>query len=698
MEVLLCIGENHFINCCQFALIAMMIFVNVPPMKSYAGTVQSYPLPSIYSQSSVFSLKVDSTAVPVVSYLPQYDYAHFSFSGTVTVEVTVNEPITSYSISPLAKNISGNINGKKLTFTLTSSTYVIVQINNLKKLVIAADPLETNVPASSGPGIYNVTKSPYNADKTGAAMVTSAIQRAINDAHNAGGGTVYVPAGVYKCANLYLKSNVTLYLAGGSVIVGTGNASDYVTDFYKSSLGKYGTYFIRTTTGSKNITVRGRGTIDGRGIQMRLNSNFLNNLLVPMQTSNFKFEGIILRDGGFWAFMPVRSDNISIKNYKGFQTLDYLEADAIDINECQKVTVEHAIAISDDDAYSTKTWWQYGMSENWPGTVEVNDTITFDDCFAWTKCVAFKLGQGTGQLQKNIIFKNSYVYECSRALVVDHSYQYGNVQNITFYNIDIEKVNHNQFGNYWFRVSSASPGPVNNVKFRNINVRQVGSQHSIIRGYDDVGSVDGLLFSNINIKGKIASSLSDMKASQGVYSSNIKIVSNSTTLFHDHFESGSIGSWTSHSGNWIIGTDGSGVLKQTSLTSSIITRGSNWGNYDYEAAVKVPIKNANAGIIFRVQDINNYYMYRINGSNDQAELYKCVNGVLTKVSGTAFSVTPNEWIFLKVELNGNNIKGFVNGRLMTNWTNPNNELTSGKVGFRTTSQNVLFDDVLVLQH
>lgn len=685
-------------NLLLLILVAAMVFVNVSPIKSYAATVQSYPLPSIYSQSNVFSLKAGTTSIPVVSYLDQYDYANFSFSGTVTIEVTVNEAISSYSISPLAKNISGTVNGNKLTFSLTTSTYVIVEINNLKRLVIAADPLETNVPASSGTGIHNVTLSPYNADRSGAAMSTTAIQNAINAAHNAGGGTVYVPAGVYKCANLYLKSNVTLYLAGGSVIVGTGNGADYVTDFNKSSLGKNGTYFIRTTTGSSNITVRGRGTIDGRGIQMRVNSNFLNNLLVPMQTSNFHFEGVTLRDGGFWAFMPVRSDNISIKNYKGYQTLDYLEADAIDINECQNVTIEHSVAISEDDAYSTKTWWQYGMSANWPGTVEVNDTITFDDCLAWSKCVAFKLGQGTGQLQKNIIFKNSYVYECSRALVVDHSYEYGDVQNITFYNIDIEKVNHNQFGNYWFRVSSSSPGPVNNVKFRNINVRQVGSQYSIIRGYDDIGTVDGLLFSNINIKGKIATSLSDMKASQGNYSSNIKIVNNSNTLISDHFEGGSIGAWTSHSGNWNIGTDGSGVLKQTSLTTSVITRGSSWSNYDYEAAIKVPIKNTNAGLIFRVQDLNNYYMYRINGANDQVELYKCVNSTLTKVSSTAYGVTPNEWIFLKVELNGNNIKGYVNGREMTNWTNSVSELTTGKVGFRTTSQNVVFDDVLVLQN
>ena len=270
--------RKTFILTLFFALVlSNMIFT---PITTYAATtIQSYPMPSIYNESSVFSLKADNTSIPVISYVPEYDYAEFSFSGTVNIEVQVSEAITSYSISPQAKNIAARVSGNKLTFTLSASTYVIVEINNLKRLVIAADPLETDIPASSGAGIHNITHSPYNADSTGATMATASIQKAIDDAHNRGGGIVYVPAGVFKCGNLYLKSNVTFYLAGGSVILGTGRGADYVTDFNKSSLGKDGTFFIRTMSGSHDITIRGRGTIDGKGMDMRLNSNFLNNFI-----------------------------------------------------------------------------------------------------------------------------------------------------------------------------------------------------------------------------------------------------------------------------------------------------------------------------------------------------------------------------------------------------------------------------------
>ncbi len=57
---------------------------------------------------------------------------------------------------------------------------------------------EAAIPANPPGSTYDVTKSPYLADNTGTADATAAIQAAINDAGNAGGGIVYLPAGTYK--------------------------------------------------------------------------------------------------------------------------------------------------------------------------------------------------------------------------------------------------------------------------------------------------------------------------------------------------------------------------------------------------------------------------------------------------------------------------------------------------------------------
>jgi len=60
----------------------------------------------------------------------------------------------------------------------------------------------------------DVTQAPYNADKTGVSDSTSAIQKAIDDAHNAGGGVVYFPEGEYKHTGLQMDSKVVLMGAG----------------------------------------------------------------------------------------------------------------------------------------------------------------------------------------------------------------------------------------------------------------------------------------------------------------------------------------------------------------------------------------------------------------------------------------------------------------------------------------------------
>lgn len=697
------------------------------------ATIQNYPMPSIYSPSEIFSLKADQEAVPVIKYLPEYDYAQFSFSGTVNIEVTASQPITSYSISPLAKNIKGTVSGNKLTFTLSASTYVIVDINEAanenpdekdpakirKRLVIAADPLETDIPASSGPGIYNVTAAPYNADATGASLASGAIQQAIDDAHQAGGGTVFIPAGVYTSSNLTLKSNVTFYLAGGAVIVGTGKGEDYRNDFRKDSISD-GTYFIRTATDSENITMRGRGTIDGKGVEMRKRKmtnppathkkgeGFINNLVVPMATSNFTFDGLTLRDGGFWAFLIVRSDHVTITNYKGYQDLHVLEDDAIDINESQNVLVKHAIAISDDDTYSTKTWPQKGMSKDWPGAIEHLENVVFDDALAWTRCAAFKLGMGICTPQIGVTIRNSYVYQSARALLVDHAYTEnplpveGWAKDVTFENIDIERVGINQFGNYWLRVSTSTAGDVSNVLLKNINVRDTGGESPIqgnpVRG----GMVNGVTFTDVYVKGKLAKSLSDLKAAvKNENVSGVVIANSAPALFSDSFDDGDTADWTNVTGGWTVADeDGNKVLSSGSQTvTSLITASDpvSWTDYAYEAKVKLPLINGkeNAGLVFRVKDDKNFYMYRINAQVKKLELFKSVDGMMSPVLAEAPFTPAKQWYTLKAVVKGNTIKGYIDGELKTEWTNPVTELSSGGIGLRTTSAKVLFDDVVV---
>lgn len=565
-----------------------IIFIHPEP--SYAATVESYPVPSCYTISPQYTVKADSVNIPVIDtseVFVNYNYCNFSFSGATTITITSSEPINTYNISPLALGITATKSGNTLTFTLSTSRYLIVKINNLKDLVIAADDLETNVPASSGTGIYNV-KTQYGADSTGATMATTAIQNAINAANAAGGGIVFVPAGVYKCGNLVLKSNVSVYLEGGSVIRGSGNPSDYTTHFHKDSLGKDGTWFIYTETNANNVKIYGRGTIDGNGHYMRNANNYLNNILVPLQCSNFTVDGITIRDSGCWATILTRSNNITIQNTKHFNNneLDY-ENDAIDVQECQNVVIKHTVAVSEDDTYSFKTWdvASTDIAKNWPGTPEKQSNIVVDDALAWSRCGAFKVGDGVKQLQDGIVIKNSYVFRCWRALAVGHLYGTAPAQNITFDNIDIE--------GYWPRAGRsirwfeiyAKTGPVKNVFLNNINIRNLGLV-SVMKGTSDTNTSSGVTFNNVRVGGTVATSLEQMN----ITDTNIYAATPSFNTLKFEAESYNLGSGVSYE----VSNDGGLAIGTAHNGDYIAFKNVDFGS-TAKTSVDMKVASANSG-------------------------------------------------------------------------------------------------------
>ena len=68
-------------------------------------------------------------------------------------------------------------------------------------------------PAPGAEQSYPVTD--FGAVAGGAVVNTAAIQRAIDTAAHAGGGTVVIPAGVFRSGSLFLRQGVALHLAFG---------------------------------------------------------------------------------------------------------------------------------------------------------------------------------------------------------------------------------------------------------------------------------------------------------------------------------------------------------------------------------------------------------------------------------------------------------------------------------------------------
>ena len=477
-----------------------------------SASVSAYPVASIYPASTDYTLTVNGTSVPVTKY-SGYDIAQFALgSGTATMAVTKinNTNIGSYSISPQKLGIVGSVSGPTLTFTVQKDAYLIVKVDGRPNLVIAADPAETNRPASGGTGIFNVQSAPYSAQPNTGAYTTTPFQNALNDAAawgsaNGRQGTVYVPPGVYTLGNLYLRSNLAFYLAPGAVLRYTGERDHYVVDGHKTSQGRDLTWFISTRYSSTNITIYGRGIIDGNGQAALAPSNLGVNLLAPIYTNGFTVDGITFRESSSWAVIPVRSSNMAFRNIKLFNRFDMGEDDGIDVMESTNVTVTHAIGIGLDDPFSTKTWPDVAeIYSVVPGTARPLSNVTFDDLVSWTYCYGVKVGQGVFEPQDHVTFQHVVVYDAAVGIGVHHKYGTAAATNIRFDDIDIERLtNTNDDNRTWLAMMTGNTqgvGPVTGVTVSNVRVRDAGTTAARINGLPGA-PITGVTLSHIVMPG-----------------------------------------------------------------------------------------------------------------------------------------------------------------------------------------------------
>ena len=117
-------------------------------------------------------------------------FTNFDFANeTVTVKVSCNFTVNTVDIRPKNDSVTFTRSGNTITFTLTKSKYLSVEVNDrLKPLFIFADSLETPPAASLvfGPGIHNIgSKFPIASEQTvyiagGAVVVGSFISNGKN--------------------------------------------------------------------------------------------------------------------------------------------------------------------------------------------------------------------------------------------------------------------------------------------------------------------------------------------------------------------------------------------------------------------------------------------------------------------------------------------------------------------------------------
>src|ERR1035437_3083068 len=103
---------------------------------------------------------------------------------------------------------------------------------------------------------FNVTN--YGAVGDGRTMNTAAIQKTVDAASAAGGGTVLVPAGKFLTGPFTLASSINLHLARDAFILISDEMTNYpfANKRYQDSI---------SASGAHDLEISGEGTIDGQG-------------------------------------------------------------------------------------------------------------------------------------------------------------------------------------------------------------------------------------------------------------------------------------------------------------------------------------------------------------------------------------------------------------------------------------------------
>jgi hypothetical protein len=98
------------------------------------------------------------------------------------------------------------------------------------------------------------------------------------------------------------------------------------------------------------------------------------------------------------------------------------------------------------------------------------------------------------------------------------------------------------------------------------------------------------------------------------------------------------------------------------------------------------------GVIWRVQDANNYYISRANALEDNVTIYHTINGKRVAFKNINIKVTSGSWHTLRVDFKGNKFTVTFDGNKVIDATDES-FANAGKVGVWTKADSVtLFDD------
>lgn len=236
---------------------------------------------------------------------------------------------------------------------------------------------------------------------------TTIIQNAVNEVSKQGGGTVYIPSGVYLIRPIEFKSNVNLYLSHGATLLGSNILSDYDNALPIKNGNFNQTSGLIWGNGLVNISITGTGTIHGQG--ENINFQFGNDedssirrpkLIYFFGCKQIKVCNITLQNSAYWVQHYEKCEDIFVHGIRVFSHCNY-NNDGLDI-DAKNVIISDCYIDVEDDAICLKSDHD-SLCEN----------IAINNCIVASNCNAIKLGTATHGGFRNISISNCVVHRAA---------------------------------------------------------------------------------------------------------------------------------------------------------------------------------------------------------------------------------------------------------------------------------------------
>jgi polygalacturonase len=280
--------------------------------------------------------------------------------------------------------------------------------------------------AAAPRALFNVRD--YGAAGDGRQLDTKALNAAVEACAQSGGGTVYVPAGRYLTGTVVLQSHVTFELDAGATLLGSENPEDYPAT--KSVWGDEREMMapLIYAVDAENVTLTGRGTIDGQGAiwwrRLRLNepnkyppgpqtdadraeakkmARGRPHLIRPVRCTDLMIEQVTLRNSAEWTVHPmlcdrVRVDGVTILN----PATNAHNTDGINPESCRNVQILNCRIDTGDDCITLKS----GINELGRKMGRPDANITIANCVMYHGHGGVTIGSEMSGGVRNVVVTN----------------------------------------------------------------------------------------------------------------------------------------------------------------------------------------------------------------------------------------------------------------------------------------------------